>query len=105
LNNKNCIFTPKANGYLSALAFSTELGFDHITIGGIRYSGSQGPSSVQIFKGEEVWESDEAATFSGFAMCLQSESNGAGLLLKNDATLHVPNSSFRQNNATKVHND
>merc|ERR1712100_332913 len=70
-NNEHC--TIKALRYFSITAteFDTESGCDHLTIGGSRYSGSQGPRGLPLAQGTElVWSSDHSVTGYGFKVCV-----------------------------------
>lgn len=69
-NDERCSITVEQNGILSATLFETEGGYDHITIDGSRFSGSQF-SPQNVFEGDSItWYSDSSITYSGFVLCL-----------------------------------
>ena len=47
-NSEACTITPQASGTLSVTSFSTESGFDHLTIDGVWYDGTTGPDGVSV---------------------------------------------------------
>jgi len=49
-------------------AFSTESSFDFLTMGGTRYSGSEGPPSG-TYSGSIRWQSDHSVVNSGWRIC------------------------------------
>merc|ERR1719330_1640956 len=73
-NNEKCTI----NAWDVALtvdAFSTESGYDFLTMGGTRYSGSSGPASG-TYSGEISWSSDYSVVNSGWKLCRQGSSPG-----------------------------
>merc|ERR1719245_67271 len=50
-------------------AFDTESGYDWLTVGGSRYSGTSGPASSSGYTGTITWESDYSVTKSGWKLC------------------------------------
>jgi len=66
-NNEAC--TISAWGVdVTVEAFSTESGYDYLTVAGSRYSGSSGPASGTI-SGDIRWASDYSVTRSGWRLC------------------------------------
>merc|ERR1719282_2182487 len=53
---------------LTVEAFSTESGYDILTVGGTRYSGTSGPPSGS-FSGAISWSSDYSVGSSGWKLC------------------------------------
>merc|ERR1719277_1677707 len=53
---------------LTVEAFSTESRYDILTMGGMEYSGSSGPSSGS-FSGTISWNSDYSVVSSGWRLC------------------------------------
>ena len=55
---------------MTATEFQTEDYYDHITIGGVMYSGMSGPSNVLLAAGETfTWFSDYTMENRGFVIC------------------------------------
>jgi hypothetical protein len=51
-------------------AFSTESGYDKLTVNGVEYSGTTGPGYVQVAAYNAItWTSDFSSTYSGFEIC------------------------------------
>merc|ERR1712060_486845 len=66
-NNEAC--TIDANNVAFTVdAFSTESGYDFLTVGGSSYSGSSGPAGGS-YDGEISWSSDYSVTNSGWKLC------------------------------------
>jgi len=66
-NNEAC--TIDANNVAFTVdAFSTESGYDFLTVGGVRYSGTSGPASGS-YNGVISWSSDYSVTNSGWKLC------------------------------------
>jgi len=66
-NNEECTI----NAYevdLTVEAFSTESGYDILTMGGTQYSGTSGPASG-AFSGVISWASDYSVVSSGWKLC------------------------------------
>jgi len=49
-------------------AFSTESGYDFLTVGGVQYSGTSGPAGGS-YSGAISWSSDYSVTNSGWKLC------------------------------------
>ena len=63
-NNEAC--TIDANNVAFTVdVFSTESGYDFLTVGGVQYSGSSGPASGS-YSGTILWSSDYSVTNSGW---------------------------------------
>merc|ERR1719150_1658644 len=67
-NNEACTVSLSGNIPLATEAFSTESGYDFLTVGGVRYSGSSGPPSGD-YTGTIAWSSDYSVTRSGWRLC------------------------------------
>jgi len=67
-NNEECTVTLAGDIALSVEAFSTESGYDFLTMGGSTYSGSSGPASG-TYSGTISWASDYSVTNSGWRVC------------------------------------
>jgi len=67
-NNENCVITLYGDFSLTVEAFSTESGYDSLTMGGQSYSGTSGPSSG-VYSGTIRWNSDYSVTRSGWKVC------------------------------------
>lgn len=50
-NDERCTVRAELAMIVSAKGFSTESGYDRVTIGGTRYSGTNGPASVSMSAG------------------------------------------------------
>merc|ERR1740129_79350 len=71
-NNEECTI----NAYevdLAVYAFSTEQGYDLLTMGGTSYSGTSGPASG-TYSGMISWSSDYSVVSSGWKLCHGSSS-------------------------------
>ena len=54
--------------------------FDTLTVGGVEYSGNQGPTGVLVSPGDEIlFEADGTTTLPGFEICSTYRSDGGGL--------------------------
>merc|ERR1719221_221145 len=60
---------------LTVDAFSTESGYDILTMAGTPYSGTSGPASG-TYSGEISWSSDYSVVSSGWKLCRQGSSPG-----------------------------
>ena len=74
-DSQSCTITVHSGGILSVSAFDTEKNYDKLTVNGVVYSGSSGPSGVSVSAGATItWLSDSSSTSSGFEICLQGMS-------------------------------
>ena len=72
--NEVCTFTAMQNMYVSSTYFATEVDYDHITIGGVEYSGSAGPFNLMMASGSNmIWSSDGSVNVGGFTICASVE--------------------------------
>ena len=70
-NNERCTVSVRVYGRLTATQFRTESGYDYVTIGGVRYSGTAGPNNVAVSAGSTfTWETDGSVTDEGWTICL-----------------------------------
>ena len=67
-NNEACAIDAN-NVAFTVDAFSTESGYDFLTVGGVQYSGSSGPASGS-YSGTISWSSDYSVTNSGWKLCI-----------------------------------
>ena len=59
---------------VSVTLFDTENVYDYLTIGGTRYSGTNGPSAVLMNKGDEMqWYTDGSVVRQGFVVCARPQ--------------------------------
>jgi hypothetical protein len=70
-NYEQCTVRAEVAMLVSAQAgFSTESGYDYVTLGGTRYSGTSGPTSLAMSAGETLhWQSDGSVGLDGFNIC------------------------------------
>ena len=71
-NNQQCTITVAAHEEvtLSVTAFTTELGYDYLTVNGFRYSDTSGPEGVHVAAGSTIdFSSDHSVIRSGFEIC------------------------------------
>jgi len=66
-NNEACTISAW-NVAVTVEAFDTESGYDYLTVGGSRYSGSNGPASG-TYSGTIRWASDYSVVRSGWRLC------------------------------------
>ena len=65
-NHESCEIRSTRALYATATAFSTESYFDYVTIGGTRYSGTNGPVNVPMAAGAALsWFADGSITCIG----------------------------------------
>ena len=72
--SQSCTITPEspAVGWLlTATAFSTESGYDKLTVNGVEYSGTTGPMGVEL-SGAFTWSSDGFSNRDGWEVCAQA---------------------------------
>jgi len=67
-NGDQCTVSLAGDIALSVQAFSTESGYDVLTMGGRSYSGTSGPASG-TYSGSISWVSDYSVTNSGWKIC------------------------------------
>ena len=69
-NSGACEAVMLVDAVLSADAFSTESCCDRLSIGGTRFSGSDGPQDFVVGTGTQIgWSSDGSVTRSGWEIC------------------------------------
>jgi hypothetical protein len=71
-NYESCTITVAAHEQvtLSVVAFSTESGYDKLTVNSVQYSGATGPGGVQVAAGSTItFTSDGSTVRSGFEVC------------------------------------
>jgi hypothetical protein len=69
-NNEACVVRAEAALTVSTRRFHTDDGFDFVLLGGVRYTGRNGPNQVHMAPGETLhWHSDEAGVKGGFVLC------------------------------------
>jgi hypothetical protein len=71
-NNQQCTITVTAHAQvtLSVTAFTTESGYDFLTVNGVRYDGTSGPEGVQVAAGSTIFfTTDYSVVRSGFEIC------------------------------------
>lgn len=66
-NNENCM-VELYDVSLEVEAFSTERGYDHLTLGGVRYSGNSRPPN-SVYTGTLSWASDYSVASTGWRLC------------------------------------
>ena len=69
-SNQACSIRANAEGELEVEAFTTESGYDKLTIGSTEYDGRTGPVGVSIGPTTSIsWVSDSGGTESGWKIC------------------------------------
>jgi hypothetical protein len=72
-NSERCTIYVREEGFLQAVDFNTESGYDFINmddINGMRYSGQTGPANVHVVGNESFqWTSDGSNTNDGWTIC------------------------------------
>jgi len=66
-NNEECSITAQEVA-LTVDAFSTESGYDFLSVNGVRYSGTSGPTSG-TYTGSISWSSDYSVVQTGWKLC------------------------------------
>ena len=66
-NNEECT-VEMTDIVVRVAAFNTEARYDFLTVGGVRYSGSSGPSGGR-YTGAIQWSSDYSVVTSGWRLC------------------------------------
>ena len=70
-NNQACSIRADVSGELRVDAFSTESGYDKLTIGSTRYEGSSGPAGISVDPTTAIaWVSDVSVVRSGWKICI-----------------------------------
>merc|ERR1719188_2244451 len=67
-NSEQCTIQLSGSVAIQVEAFSTESGYDFLTMGGSSYSGTSGPPSG-TYTGSITWASDYSVTNSGWRIC------------------------------------
>ena len=62
-----CTVTFSPSAVLTSSAFSTESGYDKLTVNGVQYSGSTGPYGVVA--SSMTWSSDHSVVSPGWKIC------------------------------------
>lgn len=69
-NDEVCTIRAEVAMSITATEFVTESGWDLFTVGATAYSGSTGPTNVQVAAGTVVnWSSDDSNTRAGWTIC------------------------------------
>ena len=69
-NNEACSIRANFAAALEVTAFSTESGYDELTIGSSTYGGISGPAGVIVDTNTPIsWSSDGSDTRSGWRIC------------------------------------
>jgi hypothetical protein len=70
-NSQSCVISVLGNvGAITVEAFSTESGYDKLTVNGMAYSGSAGPQGVTPTPSVNItWLSDGSVTKAGWKIC------------------------------------
>ena len=66
-NNEECTVTFSSSAVLASWAFSTESGYDSVTVNGVQYSGSTSPDGVVA--SSMTWSSDGSVVRDGWKIC------------------------------------
>ena len=78
-SNEACSISPTRSGQLSVSGFSTEQGYDKLTVAGTQYQGTSGPTGVYVSSSMSItWSSDNSQESTGWNICLPS-TQGSGL--------------------------
>merc|ERR1719480_85727 len=75
-NNEACTIQLSGSVSITVRGFSTEAGYDILTMGGRSYSGTSGPSSGS-YTGVITWASDYSVVGSGWKLC-KAQGGGGG---------------------------
>jgi len=67
-DSQECSFTSGSGMEVSATGFNTESGYDRLTLNGVTYEGTAGPSGIEPH-GTITWSSDGSVTQSGWELC------------------------------------
>jgi len=67
-NGEQCSIQLNGAIPISVQAFDTETNYDYLTVGGVRYSGTNSPQSGS-YTGVISWSSDSSVTKSGWKLC------------------------------------
>jgi hypothetical protein len=68
-DGEECVISVSGDvGPIAVQDFSTEGGYDKLTVNAIAYSGQAGPEGV-VPSGEITWTSDYSVTSSGWKIC------------------------------------
>ena len=70
-NNERCVITAARDMIVHAEAgYTTESGFDYLTINGNDFSGATGPADIVLATGDTItWYSDSSVNSGGWTIC------------------------------------
>ncbi|GMH97446.1 hypothetical protein TrST_g12666 [Triparma strigata] len=69
--DERCTFTINGATDFSVTRFDVESGYDYLTVGGVQYDGTSGPSDGSFTAGQQItWFSDYMVHRPGFEICL-----------------------------------
>ena len=72
-NNEHCTFRANTFMYVMTTYFEVEYIWDFLEIGGVRYTGSFGPTNVLLEAGDSGrWFADQWISYGGFTLCGQT---------------------------------
>ena len=79
--SETCTIAAVSTGTLAVTAFSTENGYDKLSVGGADYHGASGPDGIIVDSSTAIsWYSDSSSTESGWEFCLGKNSIFEGIL-------------------------
>ena len=77
-DNEQCSFYPYSTTVgmvLNTFSFQTESCCDKLTVNGVQYQGTIGPSNVVLGSGEITWYTDYSVVYSGFQVCVSGRAS------------------------------
>jgi hypothetical protein len=97
-NNDKCSFEVTSDATLVSETFVTELTYDYLSVNGVQFSGTNGPSGMKVYMGDIIeFTSDAALVAQGFEICRTVKVDGGGAQLSAGGILHLLNTSVSEN--------
>jgi hypothetical protein len=101
LVQETCTIEVLTNGSLDVVSFSTESGYDFLTVNNVGYSGIIGPDCEYVNVGDRItFNSDGYVVSGGFEVCHLKTPSGGGVSL-NGGVAYMTNISIHGNTAAR----
>ena len=92
-NNEACTIELQQNGRVSSTEFSTEYGYDHVTIDGTDFTGSTGPDDFTVSPSTTIrWTTDGSGTRAGWTICFSAATASSVAPAATSSTTTTPTS-------------
>eukprot|EP00729_Bicosta_minor_P027485 gene27485-3519_t len=71
-SNQVCTITAPLLSKIEVISFTTESGYDWLTVNGDKYEGTSGPTNVVLTSAQITWRSDGNTELSGWSICFST---------------------------------